>query len=47
MNATQTRERARAKRARIIEWVYVKGCCYVNVVLPNGKPQTWRVKLDG
>lgn len=45
MTIEQARERADRRGARIIEFVYVKGRCYLNVVLPSGRPETWRVKL--
>jgi hypothetical protein len=45
MTMQQARDRAARKHARIVEHIYVKGRCYLNVVLPDGRPETWKVKL--
>lgn len=32
-----------ARRARLVETVFVNGGCRLNVVLRDGRPQTWVV----
>jgi hypothetical protein len=42
MTLAEAQARAARVRARIVEVIYVNGAVRVNVVLPNGKPRTWK-----
>jgi hypothetical protein len=44
MTTTQFAARLLHAQARVIEQHYVNGEIHVNVIMPNGKPRTWRVE---